>query len=126
MPGLLILAAALAVADTPAADAPFGDLQTIAAYEVSTIDARRIEQVPSGRIEDALAEVAGLQLFRRSDGRASNPSADGFTLRGLGGNAASRPRKRYRGRRTRAVRHAGTGRIARLDPRADRGAGAGV
>ena len=46
--------------------------------------------MPSGRLEDALADVAGLQLFRRSDSRSANPSADGFTLRGLGGNAASR------------------------------------
>jgi len=66
------------------------DLPSSAAYEVSAIDAARIEQVPSGRLEDALADVAGLQLFRRSDSRAANPSADGFTLRGLGGNAASR------------------------------------
>jgi outer membrane receptor protein involved in Fe transport len=100
MPVFLFLAAALAdapAADAPAPDAPIvvtgralGDLPTSAAYEVTAIDARRIEQVPSGRIEDALGEVAGLQLFRRSDGRAANPSADGFTLRGLGGNAASR------------------------------------
>jgi outer membrane receptor protein involved in Fe transport len=100
MPVLLICAAALADAgpsDPGDASAPIvvtgrplGDLPTSAAYDVTTIDARRIEQVPSGRIEDALADVAGLQLFRRSDSRASNPSADGFTLRGLGGNAASR------------------------------------
>ena len=100
MPVLLLLAAALN--DPPVPDGtgapvpivvtgrPLGDLPTSEAYDVSTIDARRIEQVPSGRIEDALGEVAGLQLFRRSDSRAANPSADGFTLRGLGGNAASR------------------------------------
>ncbi|KUR79762.1 TonB-dependent siderophore receptor [Novosphingobium sp. FSW06-99] len=99
MPVLLILSAALANAPAPdTADAPpivvtgqpLGDLPTASAYEVSTIDAARIEQVPSGRIEDALGDVAGVQLYRRSDSRASNPSADGFTLRGLGGNAASR------------------------------------
>ena len=100
MPAFLLLAAALADAPLPdAVDAPapivvtgrpLGDLPTSAAYDVTTIDAQRIEQVPSGRIEDALADVAGLQLFRRSDSRAANPSAEGFTLRGLGGNAASR------------------------------------
>ena len=67
-----------------------GDLPASSAYQVSTIDAARIGQVPSGRLEDALADVAGLQLFRRSDSRSANPSADGFTLRALGGNAASR------------------------------------
>ena len=44
----------------------------------------------SGRIEDALANVAGFQQFRRSDSRSSNPSAQGATLRALGGNATSR------------------------------------
>ena len=67
-----------------------GDLPAGPAFLVSTIDAARIGQVPSGRLEDALADVAGLQLFRRSDSRSANPSADGFTLRALGGNAASR------------------------------------
>ena len=100
MPVLLLFAAALTDAplpdqtDAPApivvSGQPLGDLPTSAAYAVTTIDAGRIEQVPSGRIEDALGDVAGLQLFRRSDSRAANPSADGFTLRGLGGNAASR------------------------------------
>jgi vitamin B12 transporter len=34
--------------------------------------------------------VAGFQQFRRSDSRSSNPSAQGVTLRALGGNATSR------------------------------------
>ncbi len=81
-----------AASDTPivVTGLPLADLPASAAYEVTTIDAARIGQVPSGRLEDALADVAGLQLFRRSDSRSANPSADGFTLRGLGGNAASR------------------------------------
>lgn len=44
----------------------------------------------SGRIEDVLANVAGFQQFRRSDSRSANPSAQGVTLRALGGNATSR------------------------------------
>src|SRR5690606_25962216 len=44
----------------------------------------------SGRLEDALGNVAGFQQFRRSDSRSSNPSAQGVTLRALGGNATSR------------------------------------
>ena len=37
-----------------------------------------------------LSNVAGFQQFRRSDSRSSNPSAQGVTLRALGGNATSR------------------------------------
>jgi len=44
----------------------------------------------SGRIDAVLAGAAGVQQFRRSDSRASNPSAQGITLRALGGNATSR------------------------------------
>ena len=44
----------------------------------------------SNRIESVLADVAGFQQFRRSDSRSANPSAQGATLRALGGNASSR------------------------------------
>lgn len=54
------------------------------------IGADRVGQSASGRIEVALSRVAGLQSFRRSDSRSANPSAQGLTLRGLGGNASSR------------------------------------
>jgi outer membrane receptor protein involved in Fe transport len=60
------------------------------AYGSVTIDRERLTSIPSNRLEDALADVAGLQAFRRSDSRASNPSAQGLTLRALGGNATSR------------------------------------
>lgn len=42
------------------------------------------------RIENALKDVASLQQFRRSDARSANPTSQGVTLRGLGGNASSR------------------------------------
>jgi vitamin B12 transporter len=42
------------------------------------------------RIENALLTVPGLQQFRRSDARSANPTSQGVTLRGLGGNASSR------------------------------------
>lgn len=60
------------------------------AYGVQRIDRDRIVAAPSGRIEDVLAAVAGFQQFRRSDSRSANPSAQGVTLRALGGNATSR------------------------------------
>lgn len=47
-------------------------------------------QPASGRIEDAVRNLGGLQLFRASSTRTSNPTADGLTARGLAGNAASR------------------------------------
>jgi outer membrane receptor protein involved in Fe transport len=60
------------------------------AYSVVEIDREKIVTSASGRIEDTLASVAGFQQFRRSDSRSSNPSAQGATLRALGGNATSR------------------------------------
>ncbi len=60
------------------------------AYATQTIERERLVSTGSGRIEDALASVAGFQQFRRSDSRSSNPSAQGATLRALGGNASSR------------------------------------
>lgn len=50
-------------------------------------------QVPTpdhDRIENVLRSVPGLQQFRRSDARSANPTSQGITLRGLGGNASSR------------------------------------
>jgi len=60
------------------------------AYDVTVIDREALVSTGSGRIEDALSNVAGFQQFRRSDSRSSNPSAQGVTLRALGGNATSR------------------------------------
>ena len=60
------------------------------AYDQQVIDREQLVSVPSGRIEDALASVAGFQQFRRSDSRSANASAQGATLRALGGNATSR------------------------------------
>lgn len=60
------------------------------AYDVVTIDRARIRASASGRLEDVLRDVAGLQSFRRSDSRSANATSQSITLRGLGGNAASR------------------------------------
>ncbi|MEP9400692.1 TonB-dependent receptor [Sphingomonas silueang] len=67
------------------ADAP-GD----AAYDIVTLERGRILDSASGRLEDVLRDVAGLQQFRRSDSRSANPTSQGITLRGIGGNASSR------------------------------------
>ena len=60
------------------------------AYDVVTIDADRIAANASDRLESVLADVAGLQQFRRSDSRSANPTSQGISLRGIGGNASSR------------------------------------
>lgn len=60
------------------------------AYGSVTIDRSRLTDSASGRIENILSDVAGFQQFRRSDSRSANPSAQGATLRALGGNASSR------------------------------------
>ena len=60
------------------------------AYGSSAIGPERLHDSASGRTEDILKDVAGFQEFRRSDSRSANPSAQGVTLRALGGNATSR------------------------------------
>lgn len=64
--------------------------QMLAAYSAITMVRDRNAGSASGRIEDVLGNLAGLQQFRRSDSRSANPTAQGVTLRGLGGNASSR------------------------------------
>lgn len=59
-------------------------------YGVQVIGRDRFDSAASGRLEDVLASAAGFQQFRRSDSRSANPSAQGVTFRGLGGNASSR------------------------------------
>lgn len=58
--------------------------------DVVTIDRDRITANASNRLESVLADVAGLQQFRRSDSRSANPTSQGISLRGIGGNASSR------------------------------------
>lgn len=60
------------------------------AYGSVTIAPDRLRNSASNRIETVLADVAGFQQFRRSDSRSANPSAQGASLRALGGNASSR------------------------------------
>ncbi|RIV85917.1 TonB-dependent receptor plug domain-containing protein [Aurantiacibacter zhengii] len=66
------------------------DAPSVPAYSVIELDRQQIIATGSGTVEDALGSVAGFQQFRRSDSRSSNPTAQGATLRALGGNASSR------------------------------------
>ena len=61
-----------------------------AAFATVSIDADRIATTAADRLETVLADVAGLQQFRRSDSRSANPTSQGISLRGIGGNASSR------------------------------------
>ncbi len=67
-------------------DAALGDR----VYDIVTIDRDRIQANASSRLESILSDVAGLQQFRRSDSRSANPTSQGISLRGIGGNASSR------------------------------------
>jgi vitamin B12 transporter len=49
-----------------------------------------VEQGSGRRVENVIRDVPGWQQFRRSDARSANPTSQGLTARGLGGNAASR------------------------------------
>lgn len=60
------------------------------AFDVVTIDRGRVAENASDRLESVLGDVAGLQQFRRSDSRTANPTSQGISLRGIGGNASSR------------------------------------
>ena len=60
------------------------------AYGAVTLDGEAIAREPSGRLENILSQVAGVELFRVSDSRSGHPTGQGVTLRGLGGNASSR------------------------------------
>ncbi len=42
------------------------------------------------RVENLIRNIPGWQQFRRSDARSANPTSQGITARGLGGNASSR------------------------------------
>jgi vitamin B12 transporter len=64
-----------------------GNLGTARAERTESI---AVVDLQSERLEGGLLEVAGLQQFRRSDARSANPTSQGVTLRGLGGNASSR------------------------------------
>ncbi len=63
---------------------------SVIAYSTISLDRDQLQSTASGRLEDALSNIAGFQQFRRSDSRSTNPTSQGVTLRALGGNASSR------------------------------------
>lgn len=57
---------------------------------VAVVSAEELEQTAALRLDDALRQVAGLQLFRRSGSRTANSTTQGISLRGTGASGASR------------------------------------
>lgn len=60
------------------------------AASVTVIGRSELDNSPSMVIDDALRQVPGFQLFRRTSSRTSNPTAQGASLRGVGASGASR------------------------------------
>jgi vitamin B12 transporter len=95
---MLLASAAPVAAQDPSADPPpivvtgqgLPQSEAVTAYSALVLTRERGAAAASGRIEEVLAAAPGFQQFRRSDSRSANPSAQGVTLRGLGGNASSR------------------------------------
>ena len=93
---VLLALAGPALADAPDPEAIIVTGRALAvpagqrAFAGDVLTAEDVRTLASGRIEDLLGRAPGIQQFRRSDSRSSNPSAQGITLRGLGGNASSR------------------------------------
>lgn len=57
---------------------------------VVTLSANEINTTAAPTIDDALRQVAGFSLFRRTGSRNANPTAQGVSLRGIGASGASR------------------------------------
>lgn len=60
------------------------------AYSVEVLNRSDLLRDGGGRLDQVLQQSAGFQLFRRSDSRSAHPTAQGPTLRALGGNGAGR------------------------------------
>lgn len=60
------------------------------AYLTSMISRGQLDLSAGARLDDALRAVPGFGLFRRQSSRASHPTTQGVTLRGLGPSGAGR------------------------------------
>jgi outer membrane receptor protein involved in Fe transport len=90
-----LLAQSTAAAEQPSAEdivvtAKLPDTQGDSAFGAYDLDIPQVALVPRQAVETLLFGIPSAQQFRRSDSRSSNPSAQGLTLRALGGNAAAR------------------------------------
>jgi len=60
------------------------------AASVIVIDKNKLQTTAALALDDALRQVPGFSLFRRSGSRTANPTTQGVSLRGLGASGASR------------------------------------
>jgi outer membrane receptor protein involved in Fe transport len=60
------------------------------ASRVVVLDGPALQSTAAPTLDDALRQVPGFSLFRRSDSRVANPTAQGASLRGVGPSGASR------------------------------------
>jgi len=57
---------------------------------IVTLSKAEIQSTAAPTVDDALRQVAGFSLFRRTGSRYANPTAQGVSLRGVGASGASR------------------------------------
>lgn len=57
---------------------------------VIVLSSKALEETAAPALDDALRQVAGFTLFRRSGSRVANPTTQGVSLRGVGASGASR------------------------------------
>lgn len=67
-------------------ESPLGE----SAAGVRVISSETLRSTAAATLDDALRQVPGFQLFRRTGSRAANPTAQGVSLRGVGASGASR------------------------------------
>jgi outer membrane receptor protein involved in Fe transport len=60
------------------------------AASIVVLSSNELSSTAAVTLDDALRQVAGFQLFRRSGSRSANPTSQGVSLRGVGASGASR------------------------------------
>ena len=89
---ILALLLSSAAQATPATDIVVTGRGLESAEAATTVSLTREQLVSRANrgLEAVLADVGGVQGFRRSDSRSAHPTSQSITMRGLGGNASSR------------------------------------
>jgi outer membrane receptor protein involved in Fe transport len=57
---------------------------------VVVLSREALDSTPAATVDDALRQVPGFALFRRTGSRVANPTSQGVSLRGIGASGASR------------------------------------
>ncbi len=86
----VVLAPASATTELTVSATRTGLPVTEAPASVQVLTTQRIENTAAVTVDDALRQVAGFNLFRRTSSRVSNPTSQGVSLRGVGASGASR------------------------------------